>query len=179
MRRIKKYIAVFLKVGTFSAILFGLLMSLKIGLWSGVIAGIMFGVSICAIIAIIFLPIDYFLTKKLPHEALNVRQDREIQVKGNFDYVFQKCIDILKSFKIIKIVTPIKEKNSISARTKLSLFSFGEDIKLQFEILDQDISKIHIGSRPTYKYTLLDYGKNYKNVELINKAIADHFGKRE
>lgn len=177
MKRVKKYIGVFLKVGAFSAILYGLLMSLKIGLWSGVMAGIMFGVSLCAIMAIIFLPIDYLLTKKLPPEALTVHQDRGIQVNGNFDFVFLKCIDILKGFKFIKKVTPLKEKNAISARTKLSLLSFGEDIKLQFEILDQDISKIHIGSRPTYKYTLLDYGKNYKNVELINKAITDHFGK--
>lgn len=174
MKRVKKYIRVFTILCVLSAILFGLLMSLKVGLLSGMIIGIVGGILWTIIMAIIFIPIDYLLTRDLSTEALNVRQDREIQVKGDFDYVFQKCVDILKGFKTIKIVTPLKEKNAISARTKMSLASFGEDIKLQFDVLAQDVKKIHLSSSPTYRFTLLDYGKNFKNVDMICKMIANH-----
>ena len=64
-------------------------MSLKVGLLSGMIIGIVGGILWTIIMAIIFIPIDYLLTRDLSTEALNVRQDREIQVKGDFDYVFQ------------------------------------------------------------------------------------------
>ncbi len=172
MKRAKKYVRVFIKLGMFSAVLFGSLMSLKLGILSGILAGIMFGTCFSVIMAMIFIPIDYLSTRKYPQEALSLRQNRELQIRGDFEPIFEKSLDILKDLKFIKTLTPEKEKMSISARTRLSLASFGEDIRLEFKVLEKGVVKIHISSQSYGRYTLLDFGKNYRNVERIKERLA-------
>lgn len=173
MERVKRYIKIFSKIGIGTSLLFCLLMSLKIGLSQGILAGIIYGIGITILAAAVLIPIDFLLTKNLPSEAYNVRQNREFQVNGDFDTVFQNCVALLDGIDFIKNVTPIKDKKIISALTKTTLISFGEAITLQFIIESKNITKIYLSSSPTFKFTLLDYGKNYKNVDYINKAIVN------
>jgi len=172
MERTKKYVKTFVTIGILAGVLFGLVMSRKMGFLNGLLAGIQFG-SICAVLmASVLIPLDYFMTRKLPAKALDVNQVREIQVDGALDETFQKCVDLLKRCKTIKSVSPSKKEDFlISARTRASIVSFGEEITLHFQELTKGIIKIQISSKPAVPFTLLDYGKNFRNVELIREKI--------
>jgi hypothetical protein len=126
--------------------------------------------------AIFLIPFDYNLTKKLPPEALNVQQERYIEVKVNIEEVFLKVQDILKGFKSLKKMTILKEMLTVSARTKTTYLSFGEKITLKFEMLSDDFVGIHIESCPALRFTLLDYGKNFTNIEYLSKEIREKIG---
>ena len=173
MGYIKKYTRGFILVGTFFGLLISLPLILKYGLWTGLIGTLMGTLLWTAIMAVIFMPIDYFLTRKLPPEALNVRQERIIHIKGKYDKVFEKSIEILRALKSIKTIDPLKSSQSISARTKASIVSFGEGINLEFKPLSQETTEIHISSCPVAQHTILDFGKNFKNVEFISKEIQN------
>ena len=175
MGRTKKYIRGFTLVGAFFGLLILLPLILKFGFWTGAV-GTLVGTLLCTtIMAVIFIPIDFFLTRKLPPEALNVRQERKIQAKGNYDKVFEKSIEILRGIKSIKTIDPLKTSQSISARTKASIVSFGEGIDLEFKPLNQETTEIRISSCPVVWYTLLDFGKNFKNVVFISKELQRYF----
>lgn len=171
--RAKKYIRVSIITAFFPGILFGIAMSLKIGFWSGITAGILFGVYFSILMSAISLPIDYFLTRNLPAKALEVYQNCKLQVKGDFEKVFEKCFHALKKLTYIRRIQSLKDEMTISARTKISNASWGEDIKLFFRLSNNNIINIYIYSSPVMKFTLLDYGKNFNNVEDIVNEITN------
>ncbi|MBI5874382.1 MAG: hypothetical protein HZB81_00775 [Deltaproteobacteria bacterium] len=175
MERSNKYIRTIIP-NIYGIALAFLLMSLKYGLWGGIISAIVLGVMYMLFAALIFIPFDYIYTRNLPPEAINLNQEREIQTQGNLEHVFNTCVDVLKNIGVIKKVMPDKDKMIISAKTKGSMASFGEKIKLQFILLAGNIIKIHIESKPSDNWALLDYGKNFKNVEMISKAIENKIG---
>mgnify|MGYP007088122720 CR=1 FL=1 len=172
MDRAKKYLRGFIVIGALFGLLSSLPLIIKYGLWQGLMGTLIGTVLWTAIMAIIFIPIDYILTRKLPAEALGVQQERSVQVKEGVTQVFEKSIAILKEFKSIKQIDFAKESQNITARTKASIASFGENITLQFKPLNADTTEIHISSCPLVRHTVLDFGKNFRNVEYVTKAIT-------
>jgi len=175
MERVKKYIGVFIKLGVLVAILVWLPMSLKLGLLAGAIAAIKSAVIWTIIMALFFVPADYFSTRRLPPEALKLQHERELRVSGSREQVFEKCHAVLESLPFIKAVTSTNGGAQLSAKTKMSLASFGEAIELTFKIQDKNAVAILVNSRPAVRYTLLDFGKNFRNVEQIAAALNKHF----
>lgn|SRR5208283_1482460 len=171
MERARRYVRTFTIFGLIVGLLIILPAMLKYGFWPGVKASIMITVIGTFIAAIMIIPIDYIMTRKLPSEALHLAQHRELQIKGALNQIFNQCQDILEKIEFIKKVTPSKDKMNISALTKRSLISNGENITLQFHILSQDMTTIDINSRPVVRFTQLDFGKNFRNVESISKMI--------
>jgi len=88
-------------------------------------------------------------------------------------------MDALKSYKHVKRVEPQKESMLIEARTKQSPYSFGENIKLLFSEMAPQKVTIHISSYPVGRYILLDFGKNYKNVEYIGESINERLSEKK
>lgn len=175
---LKTYIRVFSKLGFFIGALSGLLMSFRIGLLNGVLFGIMCGISSSVAVAIIYLSKNYFSSNKLPPDALNVYQSSNVDVKGEAEQVFRTCMEILRGCKFIgKIKTQQHDEKEllISARTKWSWESFGENIELQFQPLQSEVTRIHITSRPLMKTTVFDFGRNFKNLQKIRKAIEKNY----
>jgi hypothetical protein len=177
MTRTKKYINLLTKLAIISGLPFGLLMGLKVGFQESILSGIVFGVCFSLMMGIIFIPIDYLLTKKLPPESISVHQSRDIRVKGFFEPVFESCINILKINKSIKMVTSLKDKNKIIARTGVSFTSFGENIILIFNNCENGIINIRISSSPIIKYGQIDFGNNFKNIQEISNAIINEIDK--
>ena len=86
------------------------------------------------IFTIIYISIDYLSTRKLPQEAINLYQEREIQIKGDYENVFEQCLHIMEKWKSIKSIKQIKEQMMISALTKMTVYSNAEEITMQFDI---------------------------------------------
>jgi hypothetical protein len=169
--RIKRYIKIFAKSFVMFAIFAWFIESSDLGVVNGTISAILISLAWVLIMAIIFIPIDYSKTRKLPIEAFNVRQKRYIQVQGNIEDVFFKLQDFLKTLKNIKKVTASRETLVISARTKLTFETFGEKITLKLDTSSKDFVGIYIDSFPVVRFTLMDYGHNFKNIEYLSKEL--------
>lgn len=145
-------------------------MSVKFGISKGIFAGLIFGTSFGVLAALLIL-LDFFLTRDIPTDAVGVQQTRDLQVRADIDQVFQAAVGILREQKTIKSLTPFREELVIKARTKASWASLGESVVLRFENASPGAVKIQITSRPVYRFTLIDYGKNFHNAEAISQAI--------
>jgi hypothetical protein len=173
LERPKKYVIIFVKLVIFSAALAWLPAILKLGILNGTIFTILWCISFSITMAAIFIPIDYFSTRELPPAALDIRQDRDIQLHGNIEQMFMKTLDLLKGIKSIKKIRPLKEKLTISARTKEQCPKLGLKITLQFDVLSHDSIMMHIKSR---RFGLLDKGNHFKTIEYLSKEIREKIG---
>ncbi|MGH7770982.1 MAG: hypothetical protein ACREQA_01950 [Candidatus Binatia bacterium] len=173
MRRVKKYFDALALVFIGSGVLAGLLWAMRAGFWSGLQFGFLFAISLTVFFGLLFLPLDYFFTKNSSNSELDLKQNEELRVRGNLGDVFQRSVEILSSLETIKSVQPQRDQMIIVARTKASLFSFGEEIRLRFIPVEREVVKIEISSEPVFVFTKIDYGKNLKNVRSIGKTITE------
>jgi len=66
----------------------------------------------------------------------------------------------------------VNEKDGvITARTRRSFVSFGEQIAIKVTGVGKDSAWIRLSSAPAMKFTVLDYGKNYRNIEAIRRML--------
>ena len=173
--RVKRYMKIFAKLFVMLALFGWFIESSSLGVVNGTISAILISLASVSISAIILIPFDYSRTKQLPIEALNVRQKHYIQVKGNVEDIFIKVQDILKNLKNIKKINASREKLIISARTKLTFETCGEKIILKFDTSLKDFVGVYIESCPVVRFTLMDYGYNFKNVEYLAKEILKQY----
>jgi hypothetical protein len=173
--RVKRYIKIFAKLFVMFALFACFIESSSLGVVNGTISAILISLVWVLIMALFLVPLDYSRTKMLPIEALNVRQKRYIQVKGNVEDIFIRVQDILKNLKNIKKINASREKLVISARTKLTFETCGEKIKLKLDTASKDLVGIYIESCPVVRTTLADYGHNFKNIEYLSKEILKQY----
>ncbi|MGH7795707.1 MAG: hypothetical protein ACREQ2_12605 [Candidatus Binatia bacterium] len=156
-----------------SGVLTGCLWAIKFGFWSGFRLGVIFAIGLTLFVALVILPLDFFLTKRVSNRELELNQTEELRLTGHVEDVFQRSLEILSRLGIIKSIQPLRDKMMIAARTKTSLFSFGEEITLRFIAVGKGQVEIQISSEPVFGYTKIDYGKNLRNVRLIGKAVTE------
>jgi hypothetical protein len=168
-----KYIKVFGKLLLYFAIVFGLAVSLRSGLWYGIKAGLEGGILFSGTVYIIYAITNYVSGNRLPPDALDVIQHRDVQVNGTAADLFQKRADVLTRINFIKKASIRKDGLRISAKTKATWASFGENIEVKFETIEPDMVDLHISSYPSLRTTIFNFGKSYKNIEKISRAIND------
>lgn len=173
MTRAKKYINALALLFIGSGVLAGLLWAIRAGLWSGLQFGFLFAISLTVFVGLVILPVDFFFTKNSSNGELDIKQNEELKLTGSVGDVFQRSVEILSSLGTIKSIQPQRDPMMIVARTKASLFSFGEEIRLRFIAVERGEVKIQISSEPVFSYTKIDYGKNLTNVRSIGKAITE------
>ncbi len=173
-KQFKKYIFVYIQYSVITSILFGAAMALKFDFGRSIIAGIWFGFGGGLVISLLAIIKDYESTKNLPSEALQLKQHREYYTNGEAKKVFEDIIHIIKNIEIIKKIKVNEEKFHIKAYTKLSKDSLGEKICFKITVADNYVNVI-VTSEPRLKSVILDNGKNYKNMLLIEKNIKKHF----
>jgi alpha-tubulin suppressor-like RCC1 family protein len=86
----------------------------------------------------------------------------------DFDIVFNSCIQTLKNLDITLNVADKKNK-TITGTTKSSLWSWGENIQLNFEKVNQYSTKVEVESTSTAQ--LFAWGKNEQNEKMIIESI--------
>ena len=70
--------------------------------------------------------------------------------------------------KATKWVLEIENSTMLRYRSGFdTLRSFGENI-----IVEKNENKLQITSKPLFNFTLLDYGKNFQNVQLVSKQVS-------
>jgi|GEM_PF-6176777 hypothetical protein len=104
---------------------------------------------------------------------LGVSKVDELQVAIPPDEAFDLFVAELATGKFSGDVQLERGSGSIVLRTKVTGKSFGEIVKVYINKSDSASSIVTISSKPLISTTLVDYGKNAENMEIIRAAIRD------
>jgi len=94
----------------------------------------------------------------------------EMIFNKNYDEVFDACLKALKELEI-NIETSDKENKTITGNAKASFLSWGENIQIIFEKINQYSTKIKVESSSVAQ--LIDWGKSSQNEESIIQTVKN------
>jgi hypothetical protein len=170
-----KILKIFIFVVFGATLLFGIFQSIRLNSLYGFLDGAVFGISgaIIGLPILIFLDILQRIKCYLKYQIFDFRvnQKRTFLFDKNYTSVFSKLYDILKNIDKIFISNKNVENGVIEAFTKRSWKSFGEDIKIELFKSSKNKVVVVLSSKPRFPITMIDYGKNLENVEIIKRDI--------
>lgn len=132
----------------------------------GIIISAISGILFAAVLTTFFYVYIRMVRSKYGEKSLNIIQNAEMLLPGNINEIFLRSLSLLEKANKFKTVKPFMENNKIEVQTGVSWQSFGEDIEIIFSSQEEKV-KVGVTSKPRYKTTLVDYGKNYENVKFI------------
>jgi hypothetical protein len=97
---------------------------------------------------------------------------RVIVVNEKKTIVFDEAIELLSSYHNFSIEYSDNATGSIICVVKRSWKSLGEIVSLKIEPIYDNETKVEISSLPKMKWTLIDYCKNFENVEKFVYSIS-------
>jgi len=105
--------------------------------------------------------------------AIGVKQAKDLQLAIPKSEIFEILSEKLSNLKSVGRLEYDKEDGFIFIRTKPTIRSLGEDVRIQITEVNSDFSNIHISSQPLISSTLFDLGKNANNLRIFSSAIRD------
>src|SRR4030042_3387264 len=99
---------------------------------------------------------------------------RNVELRVPYDEAFDLCIESLNVVKRSKIQKENRSQGKIVARTGMTWRTWGDVISFAIRNPGNDGIQIEVSSRPALRWTLIDYGKNLENVELIIGFLNAH-----
>jgi len=105
--------------------------------------------------------------QELTDENLGVRQTKEIKTKLEKTELIKR----LKTDPIISKMKMTETENGIALKTGITWESWGEEIKIVLKSETDSDFEYQISSSPKLKTTIIDYGKNLKNLNRIENVI--------
>ena len=168
----KIYIKLFLAAMIPYTIVFGLVLQ-------NPLLALAMGITLGAIIAGVFgtLHVRSMDGKKRAYESYAVQQTRDIEIDLPFDEALilaRAALQSIEGAAIVKETSSETGTTAISARTGLNWETYGEKINLRLERIDAETTLLHIDSRPRLRTTLIDYGRNLHNVNVISLYVREH-----
>lgn len=134
-----------------------------------------------AILCFICMAPIYFLQKL--HEkrigtgytelAIGVRRAKDLQLAIPPCEIFEILPEKLCRLKSVGRLEYEKNEGFIFIRTKPTIRSLGEDVRIDITEIDSNSSKVHISSQPLISTTLFDFGKNGENLRILSTAIRE------
>lgn len=145
----------------------GTIVALQRSIGEGAIAGIvaMLGWGLLMIITIV--PLSVFATRKLTDEQSQPEQTLEFKLAMSLPAVRGLLRKALSDLSFIHSIAESEKEGAIWAKTRMSIFSFGEKITIKAGSVGPESTLVKLSSAPLIKFTAIDYGKNYKNVEAV------------
>ncbi len=100
--------------------------------------------------------------------------EEEDRVKINKPYlqVFHQCKHSLKKNEC-EITSEDKDAGIIKAEHGISVDSWGENITVEFEKLEENYTLVKLTSKSKVPVTLVDWGKNEQNVKSIMETLQE------
>ena len=164
-------VKLFIFIGLGGGLLFGIFQSIRTNSFNGFIDGIMFGFMLAIVTAPILIFIDIYQKFKcyLKYKAIDfsLNQERKFIVEDDYVSVFRKLNEMLNNHKKIEIHNKDMEKGIIEAVSRRSWKSFGEGIKIKLSKISNGKVLVVLSSKPRISITMIDYSKNFENVEMI------------
>lgn len=116
------------------------------------------------------------LRKRYGIEDPSLRAEETVEVPGDLGEAFSLAGQVLDDGGLKKIQKD-EEKGEIRGLKPFSFITVGERITLGFEETDRDAVIVRIKSRPKYRTTMIDFGRNALNVRLLARALGEAAGR--
>jgi hypothetical protein len=118
---------------------------------------------------------NYCSLKRLgiPEKAndIFVSYSKTIKLFGTQKDIYEKAKNAVLNIGVQNIIDDNIESGQFAVITKQTWKSFGEKVTFSLEKLADESFQLNIFSKPAKWYTLVDYGKNYKNVEIVTQIL--------
>lgn len=164
----KKVLIIFLV----TSIPFGLIMGiLSLNPMAGVMAGFSFGFLMALILGII----NIVATKVIGGDRdTPVKQEKEIELRMPFNEAYKLCKQSILYIPGGKVTYENYVKGIVLGKTGVNIWTWGDKITMRIEKIDEETSKVHIQSKPAVATTVVDYGKNLKNIHTMSNYLQQH-----
>jgi hypothetical protein len=137
---------------------------------SGLVKGFYFGLFLSLSIG----TVQKLTTRKMgAGDDVSPRQTKTVNLDMSLDAAIDRCREALGNIGA-KIISEKKEKERIEAKMSISWKSAGEIILIELSDLGTGQIRVQISSSPLllFKFTFLDFGKGYENVERIISLLG-------
>lgn len=131
------------------------------------------------IMALIFFTIQN-ITNRMLHKK-GIKSDgvlcvKEIYLNLPFDKSYEFSLQALTTIKKARILKQDKEHGEIEAKKGTNWKTWGDVISCKVCSIDKDKTRVEITSKPYLPSTLMDYGSNARNVEIIYDFLKQKVG---
>jgi hypothetical protein len=175
MKTLKKFVLIFIGLTIVAGTLLAIPLTFRHGIWKAAAFGLKGGLLFGAILTLVFVGFYFLAYRMTPPEQRDLIQRRELIAAGSLPDILDQCYRLLKSERFVKLADLDEAGRIITARTRMSWACPGEKITIHFSP-DDGKHRIVISSEPVWRTTMIDYGKNFKNVEALQKLFRDRIG---
>lgn len=113
------------------------------------------------------------LSGKNSEEIYEVSQKRAINLLLSYERSFEFCREALNSLNSAEIKREDLENGVIAARTGMSIYSFGQKIKLNLKKVNENLTEVEVLTRPAWEIVKVDYGESWKYAEDICNYLKE------
>lgn len=168
------YLKVFFTMAIPFGALTGFIIAGEEGTFTGISTGVAAGAAFGALASIILVTLHNKAIDRLPFpdEVKNnaVKQSKSIFVDWDYDTAFRRCAKVINDYGCRQI-QPNPLHGTIVSKSKLDVFSALQAIGMRVIEHEPGQCEIQIISRPKMPTTLLDYGRNLRNVEELAERL--------
>jgi len=108
-----------------------------------------------------------WLSSENPEAIIDVHKVRIFELRYPYDQAIALCVLALDQISDCRINNVDEVLGRIEAKAGFSWKSYGEIISFDIFSIGHDCTQVELISKPLRQLTLVDYGKNLKNVEKI------------
>jgi len=173
------FIILALVIGLPAGIFFSIINASLEGFGVGLIAGV-----ICSLLGFaVIVPLDVFAKikchRKYGFVDFRVRQQRILHIDADYDTICETLWQEFHAWKGMQLRNKDMKRGIIEVETRRSWKTFGE--KITVTLLKRRNRKVlvTISSKPRIFTTMLDYSKNFENLERIIQGIKDRLKEGE
>ena len=168
------YLKVFLAMAIPFAAMTGFVIASDAGTVSGISTGVAAGAAFGALASIILVTLHNKAIERLPFpndvKTNTVKQTKSVLVDWDYDTAFERCARVISDYGCRQI-QPDPRHGTIISKSKLDIFSALQAIGMRVIEHEPGNCEIQIISRPKMPTTLLDYGRNLRNVEELAQRL--------
>ena len=184
---ISKYIITLVKTyvifGCVLGLSFGTIRAVQYNNISHIIEDLIYKGFLPAIIFIIFVGLLDLIQKakcylKYQAVAFDVRQVREFLINDSHQAVYDKIKELLINLPKIDIIFTDINNGIIKGLVKRSWKSLGEKLTVDIKSISNHETKVTLSSEPKFKIALIDYCKNFENVEMILNLVEQEMKRK-
>jgi len=168
MNRVMKiFLAAGLPFGTIMGALCSFRYGPQTGLICGLVSGLVSGLVLSLILGVLHIHAVKKVAPELNAEAYGISHVRNIRLHMPYDKAFDLCVRSLVRIKNCRSREQDRSQGRIIANTSVNWKTWGDTITFVLGKIDNENTEVKITSRPTARTTLVDYGKNLENIEMI------------
>jgi hypothetical protein len=109
-------------------------------------------------------------SRKILRDSMSVRPTAEYGTRAAYAAVVQQCAGAIQHIRGVRSWNVDTQRGVITASVGMSMVSWGEHIRVEIRSVPEG-TIVRVSSAPKLPVTLVDYGKNLRNVETVLRYL--------